>query len=106
MDTQYELILTGKAKSDLKGIYKYISEKLKEKETAKKLIQTIQNEILVLEDIPEGFSVVNVYNKRKYEYRKLIIKNFIAVYRIDKKNRIVYVVKIVYGRKNYLNELK
>lgn len=104
MDTKYEVILTARAKADLKGIYKYISEKFKEKETAKKLIETIQNKILILEDIPEGFSIVNFYNRRKYEYHKIIIKNFVAIYRIDKKTKIVYVVKIVYARKNYLNE--
>jgi len=104
MDSKYEVALTGKAKKDLNRIYKYISKTLEEKETARKLIETIEKKILILEIIPEGFSIANFYNKKRYEYRKLVIKNFIAIYRIDRKKKIVFIVKFVYSRKNYLNE--
>ena len=31
--------------------------------------------------------------------------NYVAIFRIDKKERKVYIVRIIYGGRNYLNEL-
>ena len=102
MNIKYQVVLTHKAKIDLKNIYKYISENLKEKNTADNLMNLIEEKILILEDIPEGFAIIEYYKKKKYEYRRLLVKNYIVIYRIDKKNKIVYVVKIIHGRRNYL----
>ena len=67
-------------------------------------MKTIQERVLILEDMPEGFSIVRFYNKKKYEYRKLVVNNFIVIYRIDNNSKMVYIVKIAYKGKNYLNE--
>lgn len=104
MGTKYEVILTKKAKRDLDSIYTYIAKNLKEENAAKRLMKTIQERVLILEDMPEGFSIVRFYNKKKYEYRKLVVNNFIVIYRIDNNSKMVYIVKIAYKGKNYLNE--
>ena len=105
MDTKYEVIVTEKAKQELREIYDYISKSLMEENTANKLINKIENDLLQLETIPEGFSIIENYSKNDFEYRRLPINNYVAIYRIDKKDRIVYIVRIIYGGRNYLNEL-
>lgn len=105
MDIKYEVIITERAKQELKEIYEYISKSLMEENTADKLIDKIEKELLQLEDIPEGFSVIENYRKKDFEYRRLPINNYVAIYRIDKEKREVYIIRIVYGGRNYLNEL-
>ena len=105
MDIKYEVIITERAKQELKEIYDYISKSLMEENTADKLIDKIEKELLQLEDIPEWFSVIENYRKKDFEYRRLPINNYVAIYRIDKEKREVYIIRIVYGGRNYLNEL-
>ena len=105
MDIKYEVIITERAKQELKEIYDYISKSLMEENTADKLIDKIEKELLQLEDIPEGFSVIENYRKKDFEYRRLPINNYVAIYRIYKEKREVYIIRIVYGGRNYLNEL-
>ena len=83
MDTKYEVIITNKAKRDLKEIYNYISKSL----------------------MAKSCSIIEYYKKRKYPYRKLLIKNYVAIYRVDYKNKLVYISRVVYGGRNYLNEI-
>ena len=105
MDIKYEVIITERAKQELKEIYDYISKSLMEENTADKLIDKIEKELLQLEYIPEWFSVIENYRKKDFEYRRLPINNYVAIYRIDKEKREVYIIRIVYGGRNYLNEL-
>lgn len=105
MDTKYEVIVTERAKQELREIYDYISKSLMEENTANKLIDKIENELLQLETIPEGFSTIENYSKKNFEYRRLPINNYVAIYRVNKKDRKVYIVRIIYGGRNYLNEL-
>ncbi len=81
MNIKYEVIITERAKQELKEIYDYISKSLMEENTADKLINKIEKELLQLEDIPEGFSVIEKYRKKDFEYRRLPINNYVAIYR-------------------------
>lgn len=49
MDSKYEVIVTERAKQELKEIYDYISKSLMEENTAIKMIDKIENELLKLE---------------------------------------------------------
>ena len=105
MDTKYNVIITERAKQELKGIYEYISKSLMEENTANKMIDKIETELFKLEDIPEGFAIIENYKRTDYKYRRLPINNYVAIYRVDKEERNVYIIRIVYGGRNYLNEL-
>ena len=103
--SKYEVILTERAREDLNEVYDYIANSLMAENTAINLYKKILNDILRLEEYPEAYSIIERYKDNKYQYRKLIIKNYVAVYRIDKLNRKVYIVRIVYGGRNYINEI-
>ena len=104
MDFKYQIIITKRAKQELREIYEYISKLLKEEKTAMDLINKIKKSLLQLEYIPNGFSIIDYYEKSNCSYRRLVINNYIVIYRVDKENKKVYVVRIIYGGKNYLNE--
>ena len=105
MDIKYEVILTEKAKRELSEIYDYISKSLMAEKAANNFINKLRKSILMLQDMPEICSRLEQYIDKKYRYRKLVINNYVAIYRVDKKNKKVYIVRIVYGGRNYLNEL-
>lgn len=105
MDIKYEVILTERAELELNDIYDYIANTLMEEKTANKLMNKIQNDILLLGDTPEGFAIIENNKIRGLEYRRLTINNYVAIYRVDKESKKVYVVRIIYGGRNYLNEL-
>lgn len=58
MDTKYEVIITNKAKRDLKEIYNYISKSLMAKQAADNLMNEFEKNILMLEDMPESCSII------------------------------------------------
>ena len=102
MDTEiYKIVLTESTKIDLEEIYKYIAEKLLETNTANKMMQRIEQEILSLESNPyRGVEVrVKPHNKK---YRKLVINKYIALYRINEEKKEVIIDNIIYGKRDYL----
>lgn len=105
MDIKYEIIITDKAKNDLKDIFYYISNSLMAENAANNLMNEFENSILRLENLPKSCSIIEHYKDKKFEYRKLIIKNYIVIYRIDELQNLVYISRIVYGGRNYINEL-
>ena len=42
---------------------------------------------------------------KKYKFRRLIIKNYIAFYRINEDEKIVNVERILYGATDWKNKL-
>lgn len=95
MDSKYKVILTAKAREDLREIYEYISKSLMVEKAANNLVNKIQENILSLEDMHEIYSIVDINKDReRQKYRKMIINNYVAIYRVDKENRLVYIVRI------------
>ena len=105
MDIKYDIIVTEKAKNEIDDIYNYISKSLMAEKAAENLVNKIENSILQLEDMPKLGSIIEIYKLRKYTYRKLIINNYVVLYRIDEERNIVYIARVVYGGRNYLNEI-
>ena len=62
----YEIILTDSAKIDLEEIYEYISENLLETNSANRLMEKIENDILRLEQHP--YSCIEVQVKPIIKY--------------------------------------
>ncbi len=104
MDIKYEVILTTQAKMELNNIYKYISNFFcLLRKQLKKFIDKFKTSILRLEHLPKSCSIISEDINSKYEYRKLIINNYIVIYSIDEENRKVYIHRIIYQKKvNYL----
>jgi len=105
MDEKYEIKLSIKAKDDLKSIVLYIKNNLNEPAIANKYAKIIREEIQTLEYLPQKFAVIEDSSVKDLNFRKLIIKNYIAFYRVNEENKIVNVERILYGASNWINEL-
>ena len=100
---KYNIEYSKEAKEDLIGIKQYIKYNLQEPETANKLISKIRKSIKTLKENPEIYTIIDDDIIRKLEIRKLIVDNYIVFYRI--KNDTIEIVRIMYGRKNWINLL-
>ena len=97
----YSIWFTTNAKYELLEIYEYISNGLKSKITADNLMEEIEKKIIRLSIFP--YSCMKVRTKpRSTIYRKLNIKNYLILYKIDQYKKRVDIVHIFYSRRDYL----
>ena len=105
MAEKYKVLLSTKAKEDLKNIVFYIKNNLKEPSIASKYAKIIKDEIKKLGYLPQKNAIIDDDIIIDLKIRKLIIKKYIVFYRINEKNNIVNVERILYSASNWLNEL-
>ena len=97
----YYVSFTTNAKEELIEIYEYIDNNLKSKIAADNLMYEIENKILRLSIFP--YSCMEIVSKpRNTIYRKLLVKKYVILYKIDEKNKRVNIIHIYYGRRNFL----
>ncbi len=97
---KYKVKITPKAIKELDQIYKYIANEKLAPENAKGQLNRIKNAILNLDTFPQSHQERNQGRYAGKGYRQLLIDNYIAIFRIDEINNIVYVITIQYqGRK-------
>ncbi|MBP3831522.1 MAG: type II toxin-antitoxin system RelE/ParE family toxin [Clostridia bacterium] len=102
---KYKIQFSKDARKDLKDIYIYIKYSFQEPVIAKKLIDKIKKEIYKLEDNPTIYAIIRDEIIKKREIRKVKVNNYIVFYRLEENNKIVEIVRIMYGRRNWTNIL-
>lgn len=99
----YEIEFTEDCRDEIIEIYKYISEKLASKETAKRLMRKIRKSIMDLAESPRLYTKINKKDKRKKDFRKIVVGNYVILYVIDDNKKIIYISHMYYGGRNYLD---
>ena len=102
---KYKVQLSIQAKNDYKSIIRYIRYELLEPIIAEKYAELIRNELNSLEYQPQKFAIIDYDIIKKYNFRKLIIKNYIAFYRINEDEKIVNVERVLYNGTDWKNKL-
>ncbi len=97
----YILKFTPKANEDLEQIYAYISGKLFSEIAADNLLERIENSLMRLRNFPYSCSFVLDEPLKNRGYRKLIVDNYIAFYLVDETEKLLVVMRILYGAQNY-----
>ena len=97
---KYKVKINPKAIRELDGIYEYIANEKSAPENARKQTARIKKAILNLDTFPQSHQERNEGRYAGKSYRQLLIDNYIAIFRIDEANKIVYVVTIQYQGRN------
>ena len=97
---KYKVKITPRAIRELDNIYKYIAIEKMAPENARGQINRIKKAILGLNTYPQSHQERTEGRYAGKGYRQLLIDNYIAIFRIDKKNKIVYVITIQYQGRN------
>lgn len=95
---KYEVRLMNQALQDLDDIYRYIAGSLLEPGTATELLDTLEHEILSLEYLPYRCPERRTGSFTNSGYRQLMVKNYIAIYRIDEAKKQVLIVTVRFAK--------
>lgn len=97
---KYEVMLYPKAFRDIDDIYAYIALEKLSPENAKGQTDRIWDAIRTLEDMPEAHQDRLVGRYAVKGYKQLLIDNYIAIFKIDKIAKKVFVVTVQYQGRN------
>lgn len=98
----YNIEISEFAQNDLKELFIYIKNQLLEPIIALKLIDKIEAQFLTLETMPKRHSIIDSEPFRTNQIRKFPIENYIAFYTVSDDVKTIYIVRILYGRRNWL----
>ena len=100
MAFKYEYQLTKRAESDLNSIVSYIAVELANIKAAANFLDELQVVIDEIRMFPEsGFLVENEFIKIE-NIRKKLIGNYIMYYFFNQSEKLIYILRIVYSRRN------
>ena len=93
---KYKVQLMKRASRDIEDFYAYIAREKLSPENAKGQTKRIKAAILGLNTFPESHQDRLVGRYAEKGYKQLIIDDYVAIFRINKDKKIVYVVTVQY----------
>lgn len=103
MEKKYKLVISSLAQKDLENIFKYISIDLYNKKAASELINKFEKAFNELCIYPECCPKVNNEYLKEQNLRKLVVKYFIAFYRIVGNE--IQIVRVLHELRDYIKHL-
>lgn len=91
--------------NDLKELRDYIAVTLLAPETAKVYIQTLREAIGKLSYLAPGLAILPDEPWHTRKIQKYVVKNFIIYYRLDEDTNIVYILNVIYAKRDQLRML-
>ncbi|MBQ3265363.1 MAG: type II toxin-antitoxin system RelE/ParE family toxin [Ruminococcus sp.] len=103
--TEYDVIITPDAGADLYRLKEYIANTLNEPQAALKYIKSLRSRIEQLRTFPNATAPVTEEPWRSKGIRRILHKNFYVYYKTANEENRVYVLKVIYSRRDQLNAL-
>lgn len=98
----YKVQLTDSAKEELSEIASYISGILCNKNAASNLLEDFAKQKNFLYENPFTFPLCPIKSLQDKGYHRFIFKqNYVALYLIDDKEKVVTIMHIFYAKRNY-----
>lgn len=104
MTSNYQYHFIKKAEADLDEILSYIPIELSNPEAASSFLKDVQTVIASICSVPKIGRIVDNEFLPNREIRKSLVGNYVLYYLPDIKEKRIYVLRILYGRRN-LDEL-
>lgn len=101
----YEVMITGQAESDLRGIQEYIAFELLSPDNAAGQLERLEEGIIELESFPEKY---RIYDKEPWKSRELRVKpidNYLVFYLTDSTQAKVMVIRVMYSGRDVEEQL-
>ena len=97
----YTLDYLPSAFEDMVAIARYVGVELKAPDAAErlaaKLIAAVENAC----EFPYAAPLYVPIKALKYEYRKLVVQNYLVFYRVDEAQKRITVSRVIYGGRNH-----
>lgn len=102
----YRITVTPDAEADLSELRDYIANVLRSPETARSYFHHLRKETGSLSEMPAKIKAVDEEPWHSRGIRKLIVKNFLVYFRIVEKEKTVYILNVIYARRDQLRVLQ
>lgn len=102
---KYKLYVSELAHQDLDKIVSYIAVQLANPIAAREFLNEVDKCYGFLKGNPWMYSRCQDQRLSNKGYRKIVIKNYIIVYKIDKESGIVSILRFFYGGQEYIEQL-
>ena len=100
MASKFGYQLTKRAESDLDGIVSYMAVELANPQAASDFVDKLKDTIEEARAFPESGSLVDNEFLQVENIQKKLIGNYIMYYLPDMREKIIYILRIVYGKQN------
>ncbi len=97
---KYTILMTDDAVENLTNLKNYIANTLFAPETALNYIRFIRNEISRLSESPSGIKPADDEPWHSLGIRKILVKNFFVYFRVDEQSKTVFILNILYARRD------
>jgi toxin ParE1/3/4 len=99
----YKLVVSKEAHKDIDNIVHYIAVELVNPAAAAGFLNDVEKSYHIVVSNPYMYSLCHDARLSREGYRKIVIKNYIILYRIDDETKAVFIVRIIYGGRNYVD---
>ena len=97
----FNLFVTDAAQSDLADAVEYIAHRLGNPFAASKMLDQIEECYSQLKQFPMLYEQCRDSRLKAMGYRRVVIGNFILVYRVAEADQTVYILRFFYGGRDY-----
>ena len=101
----YRIIMTPDATDDLRELRNHIADVLCAPDTALAYIRAVRKEIAALSEMPARYRPVDDEPWHSRGIRRFLVKNSFVYYRIDEAAKTVYVLNVIYAKRDQLRVL-
>lgn len=101
----YRLIVSREAHADIDEITEYIAGKLHNPQAASGFLDDVDKSYRSVVKNPHLYALCTDERLRDKGYRRITIKNYLIFYRVDEAEKTVYIVRVIYGPRDYANLL-
>ena len=105
MPEKYTVKITQQAQEQIREIISYIRFTLQARETAMKMLDTLQEEIASLDQFPNRVPLTEEEPWHGQGIHKFPVKNYLIYFWGDEETKKVQIIGAVYGRKNQRHQL-
>ena len=102
----YNVRIMKPAQTEMRGIYQYIADDLQNPVAATRRISLIDDAIQSLKESPARFPLVRDDYMASKGYRMIVAKNHLVFFIIREEIKTVSVMRVLYGRRDWLRMLK
>ena len=97
----FNLFITQEAHDDTDTIAGYMVSELKNLAAASGFLDDVEEAYRNLKNNPHVYSLCSDARLAAAGIRKAVIKNYLILFRLDETRQTVFVLRIVYGGRNY-----
>ena len=98
---RYRLIVSKEAHKDIDEITSYIAHELNNTHAAIGFLDDVEASYRHVGEQPLMYSLFSDERLQKQGYRKIPIKNYLIIYRVDEAQKHVFIVRVIYGSRDY-----